>query len=78
LQNSPLESSCVVVALIEKYSTSKTLNISPEKSHISSCDTAVLWQMGDMWDLQRYIQLLEQHLATGNNNNNNNNNECGT
>jgi hypothetical protein len=41
LQNSPLESSCVVVALTENYSTSKPLNVSPEKSHILSCDTVV-------------------------------------
>jgi hypothetical protein len=41
LQNSPLESSCVVVALIENYSTSKLLNISPEKSQILSCDAVV-------------------------------------
>jgi hypothetical protein len=41
LQNSPLESSCVVVALIENYSTSKPLKVSPEKSHFLSCDTVV-------------------------------------
>jgi hypothetical protein len=41
LQNSPLESSCVVVALIENYSDSKLLKGSPEKSQILSCDTAV-------------------------------------
>ena len=41
MQNSPLESSCVVVALIENYSTSKPLKISPEKSHILSCGTVV-------------------------------------
>jgi hypothetical protein len=41
LQNSPLESSCVVVALIENYSTSKPLKASPEKSHILRCDTVV-------------------------------------
>jgi hypothetical protein len=41
LQNSPLEGSCVVVALIENYSTSKPLNLSPEKSQILSCDTVV-------------------------------------
>jgi len=41
LQNSPLESSCVVVALIENYSTSKPLKVSPEKSHILSRDTVV-------------------------------------
>jgi hypothetical protein len=42
LQNSPLESSCVVVALIENYSTSKALiKASPEKSQILSCDTFV-------------------------------------
>jgi hypothetical protein len=39
LQNSPLDSSCVIVALIENYSTSKPLKVSPEKSHILSCDT---------------------------------------
>jgi len=33
-QNSPLESSCVVVAPIENYSTSKALNVSPEKLQI--------------------------------------------
>jgi len=41
LQNSPLESSCVVVTLIENYSTSKPLNVFPEKSQILSCDTVV-------------------------------------
>jgi hypothetical protein len=41
LQNSPLESSCVIVALIEYYSTSKPLKASPEKSQILSCDTVV-------------------------------------
>jgi len=41
LQNSPLESSCVVVALAENYSTSKPLKVSPEESHILSCDTVV-------------------------------------
>ena len=43
MQNSPLESSCVVVALIENYSTSKPLNFSPDKSHILSCDTCRKW-----------------------------------
>jgi hypothetical protein len=41
LQNSPLESSSVVVALIENYSTSKYLNVSPELSQILSCDIIV-------------------------------------
>jgi len=41
LQNSPLESSCVVVALIGKCSTSKPLKCFPEKSQILSCDTLV-------------------------------------
>jgi hypothetical protein len=36
-----MESSCVVIALIENYSTSKTLKVSPEKSQILSCDTLV-------------------------------------
>jgi len=50
LQNSPLESSCVVVALIENYSTSKPLKFSPEKSQILSCDTVVV--------NERYVHLL--------------------
>jgi hypothetical protein len=41
LQTSPLESSCVVIALIENYRTSKPLKVSPEKSQILSCDTLV-------------------------------------
>jgi hypothetical protein len=41
LQNSPLESGCVVVALIENYSTSKRLKASLAKSQILSCDTVV-------------------------------------
>jgi len=41
LQNSPLENSCVVFALIENYSTSKPLKVSPEKSQILSCDNVV-------------------------------------
>jgi predicted house-cleaning NTP pyrophosphatase (Maf/HAM1 superfamily) len=41
LQNSPLESSCVVVALTKNYSTSKPLKVPPEKSQILSCDTVV-------------------------------------
>jgi len=41
LQNWLLESSCVVVALIEKYSTSKPLNVSLEKSQILRCNTVV-------------------------------------
>jgi hypothetical protein len=43
LQNLPLESSCVIVALIENYSTSKPLKVSPEKSHVLSCDTVVAY-----------------------------------
>jgi hypothetical protein len=42
LQNSPLESSCVVIAFKENYSTSKTIKASPEKSQILSCDTLLL------------------------------------
>jgi hypothetical protein len=41
LQNSPLESSCVVVALVENYSTAKLFKVSAEKSHILGSDTAV-------------------------------------
>jgi hypothetical protein len=36
-----MESSHVVVALIEKYSPSKSLKVSPEKSLILGCDTVV-------------------------------------
>jgi hypothetical protein len=42
LQNSPLESSCVVVALIAFNSTSKPSNFPDEKSQILSCDTVVV------------------------------------
>jgi len=41
LQNLPLESNCVIIALRKNYSTSKPLKVSPEKSHILSCDTLV-------------------------------------
>jgi len=41
LQNWPLESSWVVVALVENYSTSKHFKVSPEKSQILICDTFV-------------------------------------
>ena len=41
LQNLPLESSCVFIALIENSSTSKPLEVSPDKSQILSCDTVV-------------------------------------
>jgi hypothetical protein len=41
MQISPLDSSCVVVALKENYSISKHLKVSPEKSQILSCDTVV-------------------------------------
>jgi hypothetical protein len=41
LQNSPLESRCVVVECVENYSTSKLLKAPPEKSQILSCDTLV-------------------------------------
>jgi hypothetical protein len=41
LQNSPLESGCVIVALVETYSISKPLKVSPEKSQILSRDTVV-------------------------------------
>jgi len=39
LQNSPPDSSCVIVALTEKHSTSKLLKVSLKKSQILSCDT---------------------------------------
>jgi hypothetical protein len=40
--NSPLESSCVVVALRENYNTSKPLKVKTKKSQILSCDTVVV------------------------------------
>jgi len=49
LQNLPLESSCVVVAVLENYNTSKPLKFSLEKSQILSCDTVVA--------NERYVQL---------------------
>jgi hypothetical protein len=41
LQNSPPESICVIVARIALNSTSKSLNVSPEKSQILIDDTVV-------------------------------------
>jgi hypothetical protein len=41
LQHTPLEGSCVVVAIIENYRTSKPSRVSPEKSQILSCDIVV-------------------------------------
>jgi hypothetical protein len=41
LQNPPLESGCVIVALRENYSTSKPLKVSSEKLQILSCDAVV-------------------------------------
>jgi len=52
--NSPLEKSCVVFALIEHYSTSKSLKFSAEKSHILSCDTVVA--------NEPYVQVMEMPL----------------
>jgi len=48
LQNSPLESSSVVIALIENYSTSKPLKVSPEKSQILNCDSVVVTVLSQM------------------------------
>ena len=64
LRNSPLESSFVVVAFTENYSTSKTLKVSPEKSHILSCDTIVtlLSQMSDIY-LAKCGRLHTPHLG---------------
>jgi hypothetical protein len=42
MQNSPLESSCVVVALIENFNTSKSLKAFPEKSQALSYDAVLL------------------------------------
>jgi hypothetical protein len=56
VQNSPLESSCVV-PLIEYYNISKLLKVSPEKSQILSCDTVVvvtlLSHVSDVCNCQR-------------------------
>jgi hypothetical protein len=38
-----LETSSVVIALIENYTTSKPLKVSPEKSQVLSCDTCRKW-----------------------------------
>jgi uncharacterized protein YjfI (DUF2170 family) len=46
-QISPLENSCVVVALIENYSTSKPLKVFPEKLQKFLVVT-LLWQMSDI------------------------------
>ena len=54
MQNSLLESSCVV-ALIENYSTSKPLNVSPEKSQILSCDTVVANEWYNGAELNNYV-----------------------
>jgi len=51
LQDLPLESSCVVVALIENYSTSKSLEVSYEKSLILSCDSVVVTLLSQMNDM---------------------------
>jgi hypothetical protein len=61
LQNSPLESSCVVVALTEKFSTSKPLKTFPEKSQILSFLT-LLWQMSDIYILNWFKELPEDDL----------------
>jgi len=53
LQNSLLESSSVVVALIENYGTSKPLSISLEKLQILSCDTVVANEL--YVDLKGYV-----------------------
>jgi len=52
LQNSPLESICVVVVAIEKYSTLKPLKAFPEKSQILNCDTVVT--------NERYIKITQR------------------
>ena len=55
LQNSPLESSYVVVALVENYGTSKPLRVSPEKSQILSFDTVVA--------NGRYVSTIAKYVA---------------
>jgi hypothetical protein len=59
LQNSPLESGCVIVALIENYGISKPLNLSPEKSQILSCDTVVADERNDgnmlLYDVGEFV-----------------------
>jgi len=51
----PLDSSWVVFALIEKYSTSKHSNVSPEKSQILSCDTVVANERYGGWSTAAHI-----------------------
>jgi len=53
VKNLPLESSCVVFALIENYRTSKPSKVCPEKSHSLSCDTVVT--------NERYLCALEKY-----------------
>jgi hypothetical protein len=52
-QFAKLESSCVVVALVQNYSTSKSLKVSPEKSQILSCDTVVANERYIMFDMSK-------------------------
>ena len=65
LQNSTLESSCVVVALIENYSTSKPLEVSPEKSHILSCDNVVANERYEVVFSVRFAITLAMHMNSG-------------
>jgi hypothetical protein len=55
LQNLVLESSCVIAALIENYSTSKPLNVSPEKSQILRCHTVVANERYNGAELNDYV-----------------------
>jgi len=59
LQNSPLESSCVVVALIENSSTSKPLKVSPSK--FTDFHLTLLSQKSDMYT----YTILERESAEG-------------
>jgi hypothetical protein len=65
LQNSPLESSCVVVALTENYSTSQSLKVSPEKSHILSCDNVVANERYEVVFSVRFTITAATHMNSG-------------
>jgi hypothetical protein len=60
-----MESSCVIVALIENYSTSKPLNVSPEKSYILSCDTLVAKSDIGIVDCKKRSSKTHQRICYG-------------
>jgi hypothetical protein len=59
-----MESNRVFVALIENYSTSKPLNVSPGKSQILSCDTVVADERYADWGLLDVIYISDMLLIS--------------